>query len=464
MDYITLFKERHIEANENYPRNDIGIAKLFYDLHSAAICYVRESKMWFTYGGKMWEKDEGGLKVMELCKRFVQSLANYAAMLDDGSDESKAYTKYTAGFHTRRKREGLLSDARSIAPKSITVFDRDKLIFNCQNGTLSLNDMALRPHAPTDYLTKISPAEYRVGASCERWERFIGEVMSGDTDTARFLQKAFGYCLSGETALECFFILYGKTRTGKTTLSETVAHVLGDYAKTIQPQTLARRPSDGSAASPDVARLKGARLVNVPEPEKGLELNIALVKQLTGGDTYTGRFLNENPFEFRPEFKIFINTNHLPRTDDDTIFSSERVKLIPFDRRFMPKEQDNGLKCLFREPENMSGILNWLIAGYRLLQAEGLSIPEKVKAAIIEYQQGADIIGHFLCECTATHNKNRLPTTELYAAYTRWARDNGYKPMNKTDFLEVMRCRLDIRRGGVGYVAVGLVLDCHQTQ
>ena len=128
--------------------------------------------------------------------------------------------------------------------------------------------------------------------------------------------------------------------------------MLGEYARTIQPQTLSRRPADGGAASPDTARLKGARLVNVPEPEKGLELNIVLVKQLTGGDTYTARFLNENPVEFKPEFKIFINTNHLPRTSDDTVFLSGRVKLIPFDRHFLPHEQDNGLKAHFRKQKN----------------------------------------------------------------------------------------------------------------
>jgi len=190
MDYFGLFRERHIENSDDYPGNDIGVAKLFYDVHSAAICYVVEAKSWYTYTGKRWKKDEGGLKVMELCKGFVQSLAQYAETLDDGGDESKAYTRYTAGFHTRRKREGLLSDARSIAPKSLNAFDRDKLLFNCQNGTLSLTEMVLRPHSPTDYLTKISPVEYRAGAACERWEGFINEVMCGDTDTARFLQKA----------------------------------------------------------------------------------------------------------------------------------------------------------------------------------------------------------------------------------------------------------------------------------
>jgi len=462
-DYFTLFQEQGVSgAAPNYLNNDIGIARLFFNLHNTVVCYVIESKAWYTYTGRLWYKDEGSLAVMERCKNFVESLAQYAEQIDDGSDESKAFIKYTAGFHSRKRREALLSDARSIAPKSLTAFDRDKMLFNCQNGTFCLNDMMLHPHKPEDYITKISRVKYAEGAVCERWEQFIGEVMCGDADTARFLQKAYGCSLSGERAdMEVFFVLYGNTtRNGKSTLSETIAFILGDYARTIQPQTLSRRPNDGAVASPDIARLKGARLVNVPEPEKGLELNIALIKQLTGGDTYTGRFLHENPIEFKPEFTIFINTNHLPRTADDTVFSSGRVKLIPFDRHFTPEEQDAGLKRLFCSPENKSGILNWLISGYQLLMSEGLAVPARVSAAITSYRQEADIIGTFLSECTAEQDGARLATSVLYTAYTGWAKDNGYRQMNNKNFVAELRRRYDVKRdGNTGNVVLNLVLD-----
>ena len=462
-DYATSFREMRINDNTDYPHNDIGIASLFYGLHNDFIRFVMESKTWYVFDGRRWVKDENGFKVMELCKKFTQALAKYAENMDDGSEESKAFMKYTAGFTGRKRREGLLSDARSIKPMSLSEFDRNKTLFNCINGTYNLYKMTLTPHNPADYITKLARVKYDKNSTCERWERFINEIMCNNIETARFLQKAFGYCLSGDTSLECFFILYGNTtRNGKSTLSETVTNIFADYARTIQPQTLSRRPKDGSAASPDIARLKGARLVNMPEPEKGLELNIALIKQLTGGDTYTGRFLHENPIEFKPEFKIFINTNHLPRTADDTIFSSERVKLIPFDRHFAPNEQDTGLKKLFQKRENRSAILNWLIEGYKLLQTEGLTIPDKVQTAITEYRLGADIFGSFIRECTAERNGNRLPVSQLYTTYTAWAKDNGYQPMNKNTFVAELRRRFDVRRGSVGYVVVGLVMDCSQ--
>jgi len=207
------------------------------------------------------------------------------------------------------------------------------------------------------------------------------------------MQKALGYARTGDASLECFFVLYGSTtRNGKTTLTETIANILGDYARTIQPQTFSRQSADGASPSPNIARLKGARLVNMPEPERGLELNIARIKQLTGGDTYTGRFLNENPIEF----KFFINTNHRPRTFDDTVFSSDRMKLVPFEKHFAEAEQDKWLKKFFQRNASRFAILNWLIEGYRLLGAS----PQRVADATKAYRQEADSIGMCLVECT----------------------------------------------------------------
>jgi putative DNA primase/helicase len=176
--------------------------------------------------------------------------------------------------------------------------------------------------------------------------------------------------------------------------------------------------------------------------------------------TYTGRFLNENPVEFRPEFKIFINTNHLPRAADDTVFASGRVKLIPFDRHFTPEEQDAGLKKHFRKAKNRSAILNWLIEGYRLMLEVGLTTPPRVEAAIAAYRSEADVFGSFLAECTVEQDGARLPTSALYAVYTAWAKDNGYRPLNSKNFVGELRRRFEVRRTGTsGNVVIGVLLS-----
>lgn len=440
-----------------YPQNDIGIARLFFDLHNNAIRYVAEAKSWYAYNGQRWDKDDGGFKAMEFCKSFVQSFGDYANQTHADDNE---FLKWADKLTTRRNREAILRDAMSIAPVSISNFDRDLMLLNVQNGTFNLRTFTLQPHNPADMITKLAPVKYNQKARCPRWDKFIDEVMCGDRDLAIYLQKALGYALTGLTEYEVFFILYGeKTRNGKTTLLETIANVLGDYSRNTQAQSLARRSIDGSAATPDMARLKGARFVTVPEPEKGLELNIALIKQLTGGDTYTARFLNANCFEFKPEFKLFITTNHLPHTADDTVFISGRVKIIPFDRHFSEQEQDTGLKKYFRKSINKSAIFNYLVEGQRLIREMGFDAPPRVEAAIEAYRSEADILGLFLSEYTRSEEKSRLATSALYSCYTSWAKDNGYRPMSSKTLVGELRRRLDVRRdGAAGNVIVGLAL------
>jgi len=209
MDYISLFKEKSIEDNVDYPRNDIGVTRLFYDLHSGVIRYVIESKTWFFYDGRKWLKKNGQFRAMELCKDFTQAFSEYAAVHHAGD---AAFQKYAAKLTGRRNREGILSDARSIAPASLSDFDRDKYLLNVQNGTLNLKTFALQPHSAADMITKMAPVKYDPKAGCSRWERFIDEIMCGDTDTATYLQKALGYALTGDTSFDCFFILYGANR------------------------------------------------------------------------------------------------------------------------------------------------------------------------------------------------------------------------------------------------------------
>ena len=457
MDYVEAIKAAGFGENSAYPQNDIGIARLFYDLHSNLIRYVFEPKTWFAFDGQRWTQTKGLFHAAELCKTFTQAFSEYVAKFH--SDDSE-FVKYAAKTTARRNREGILKDAQSIAPMSIAEFDRNKLLFNCSNGTLNLQNFTLQPFNHADFITKLSGARYDSNIQFPRWDRFIDEIMCGDTATAAYLQKALGYSLTGLTEYESFYILFGATtRNGKSTLIDAVTNVLGDYACTIQPQTFARRSSDGAAASPDMARLKGARLVNMPEPEKGLELNVALIKQMTGGDRITVRAMYEAPTEMYSEFKPFINTNHLPRTSDDTIFTSGRVKIIPFERHFTEAEQDTGLKKAFCSHKVKSAILNWLVTGYRLLLEVGFDAPERVTAAIAEYRQEADVIGAFLSDCTIERDGARVPTPEMYSRYTHWAGENGYKPLNNRNFVGELRKRFTVKHDGrYGNVIHGIAL------
>ena len=259
-------------------------------------------------------------------------------------------------------------------------------------------------------------------------------------EKTKYLQKAFGYALTGNTRYECLFILYGATtRNGKGTAMETFLRLMGDYGKTARPETIgARFQPNGNAPSEDVARLNGARFVNISEPDKKLTLSAALVKSLTGNDTITARYLHENSFEYRPQFKMFINTNYLPQITDLTLFSSGRIKTIPFERHFEEWEQDRKLKELFAEPENLSGILNWCIEGLRLLEAEGFAEPQAVRAATAEYEHESDKIALFMEECLQEEKGALCRTSAVYEAYTRWCEGNGFYAENTRNFRSML--------------------------
>lgn len=243
--------------------------------------------------------------------------------------------------------------------------------------------------------------------------------MSGDTERAKFLQKILGYGLTGDTRHECMTILYGATtRNGKGTLCESVLKVLGEYGCTSRAETIAMKNyTNGSQPSEDVARLAGVRFVNISEPTKGMVLDAAKIKAMTGNDTLNARYLHENSFDFQPQFNIYVNTNYLPVINDMTLFTSDRIIIIPFDRHFDEQTRDTSLKQKFAEAEVQSAILNWLLEGYRLLRKEGLRLPKSVKAATERYQHDSDKMVLFFEDNLVADDTAEELTATVYARY-----------------------------------------------
>lgn len=416
------------DFNPRYSRDDIGTSLLFADFSKPIARYVAESKQWYNYRDGIWVPDTGNLMTTELCKRLVAGLLIYSTSITDDKQRTE-YQKFVSCLNKRNNREKILKDATSIHFVSMSDFDRNPYLLNCQNGTLDLKAGVFHPHNPSDLLTKMAGVKYDPNAVCIRWDQFVDEVTMGDKQLAIYLQKALGYALSGDTSEECFFLLYGpKSRNGKSTLMETVMHIMGDYSKSARPETIGERHTSGSSPNEDIARLAGARLVNISEPDKQLVLSVATVKTLTGNDTITARYLHENSFEFKPQFKMVINTNHLPRATDNTIFNSGRVKVIPFQRHFTPAEQDKTLKNTLTQPQNLSGILNWLIQGYNLFQAQRLVPPPVVEQATAEYQQDNDKYSRFLSDEFDIAPGCEERTLDAYVRYQAWCDTNGFRP------------------------------------
>ena len=172
---------------------------------------------------------------------------------------------------------------------------------------------------------------------------------------------------------------------------------------------------------------------------RGQKLDEALIKETTGGDRVTARFLFKEFFEFQPEFKLFLACNHKPeiRGTDEGIW--RRVKLVPFDVTIPPEQRDKRLPATLRA--ELPGILNWAIEGCQEWRRDGLKDPEEVKAATQSYREEMDLLALFLNECCEREEGGEVPTGELFDAYEEWCRKNGEQPVKKRTFGTLMKER-----------------------
>ena len=423
-----------------FPWTDIGAGRIFAAYYKDILRFVPERKMWFYYEDGIWQPDKSTIRAMKYCMDLADLMYTFALEIQD-EDKRKAYMKYVGRWQSHNNRVNILKDAQVHYPIPFSSFDTDLYIFNCKNGTLHIDTGEFTEHRSTDLLTKMSQVVYDPTARSDRFDTYIDEIMSGDQERAKFLQKIMGYGLTGDTRHECMTILYGATtRNGKGTLCESVLKVLGDYGCTARIESIAVRSfANGSQPNEDIARLAGIRFVNISEPGKGIVMDAAKVKTMTGNDTLNARYLHENSFDFQPQFKLYVNTNYLPVINDMTLFTSNRIIIVPFDRHFDERSQDTTLKRKFATEEVQSAILNWLLEGNRLLREEGLYLPESVKKATASYQHDSDKMALFAEETLIPDEKGEVLTSVLYARYKDWCQENGYYAEGMKNFKQSLQ-------------------------
>lgn len=425
---------------EQFEASDKGFGRLFATVFKDRHRYNPERRDFMLYNGSRWIDDTEGLAARSSAKDLSDALVRYAVSVDtDGK-----YLKAVTPLCNIRNRNNMLQDSRDITFFTNEDLDTNDYILNVQNGTLDLsgNDPVFLEHDPDMLLSKICNAEYDPAATCKEWDKFLLEIMQGDKEKIQYLQKIAGLSLTGNMQEETCFILYGSTtRNGKSTFCETLIYLLGDYALTMKPETLAVKQNlDSRQASGDVARLAGCRFCNASEPPKRMLFDTALLKSLLGRDSITARHLHQREFSFIPKFKLVINTNYLPTITDDTVFSSGRINVISFDRHFEPHEQDRHLKDKLRYKNELSGILNWCIDGLRLYRQQGLVPPGAVQKATETYRTDSDKIGNFINECLTKTGRNSK-AKDVYDLYIKWCDDNGYGCENKGNFFSELKTK-----------------------
>ncbi|MCM1220464.1 MAG: phage/plasmid primase, P4 family [Lachnospiraceae bacterium] len=412
--------------------DDTGNAQRMNDVFGDSLRYNFTDKRWMYYTDGKWQYDDKGNVfsaadvILERMKKETAVWAGY-----EGGSMVTDFEKHKKKTRSHNSKTNMIKEFQHLVPISPSELDTNKTLVNCPDSVINLENGEISRHSPDFYMTRM------LGTSMpenprkpEKWLTFLDDIFNRDKELIRYVQKALGYCLSGLTTEQCVFFLYGTGRNGKSTFLEVVRLILGDYATNIQPESIMMKSSN-SSANTDIARLKGARLVTSVEPNEGMRLNEGLVKQLTGDDMITARKLYGDEFEYRPEFKLWMATNHKPTIRGTDLGIWRRIHIIPFTVTIPEDKVDKNLGD--KLSEELPDILAWIVEGYRLWTAEGLTKPKIVEDAVKEYQNEMDVISAFLSSDFCVDG-GEAKASALYAVYCQWATDNNEYKMPSRKF------------------------------
>ncbi len=391
----------------------------FVAKHGEDARYVGPWEKWLLWDGARWKHDQL-LAIDKKAKQVAEGMVQEArALLKSAKDEdAKKLALKALDFAISTKDMGglraMLAAARSELAIGPDVLDRDPWLLNVENGTLDLTSGELRPHDKADWITKLAPVAYDPDAECPVWLSFLDTIFASNAELIGYMQRLIGYALTGDTSEHILPFLFGTGANGKSTLVETVLKLLGsDYGMKAAPDLLMARR--GESHPTDRADLFGKRLVACVETEEGRRMAEALTKELTGGDQIRARRMREDFWQFAPSHKVWLAGNHKPRIVGTDHGIWRRVKLIPFEVTIPDADQDKNLPA--KLTAELSGILNWALAGCRDWQANGMQEPAIVRAATNEYATDEDEVGQFLSEHCDLDDSYLAAGGELFAAF-----------------------------------------------
>ena len=445
------------KKDKEYPirsYDDTGNADRFIDRYGHLYKHSYITNKFYIYDGQKWKVDDRGA-IRKLIDEMIESIKNEKVLHSEDVTEEEAreafqkYYKKTRGTQSKKNIMNELMHRKTVTPDE---FDKDDMLLNVANGYVDLTSRELYKHDINKMFSQISNTDYSEKMQPAVWLDFLNDIFAGDKAVIRYIQKALGYSLTGSTREQVMFILFGKGRNGKSIFVETIAEILGDYSNNMQAKSLMVKKNDN--VNTDIARLSKARFVTSSEPNEGFRFDEGLIKQITGGDKVTARFLYAEEFEYTPKFKIWVSTNHKPiiRGTDDGIW--RRLVLIPFDVQIPEEKVDKDLKYkLLREAP---AILNWMAEGAYMWMREGLELPEKLKESSKAYRTEMDVIEQFIEDECKRVDDGRVKANELYSVYKNWANENNAYKMSNKDFGQKMKEKFKSKRMNTGMYYLGL--------
>lgn len=428
-----------------FPKNELDIADLVIHEQGHNLLYCADDGCFYIWNGQQWEQDARDFgRTHKLVKKIIRGLLVSASkILDDSQSEKSA--KFAAYAQTKKMIDAVEALIKADVLVKLVDFDSDPWLFNVANGTIDLHTGALLAHDRAHRITKMSKIVFDTKSKAPMWNDFLQQIF-GSEELIQFVQRAVGYTMAGVVhEKKSFFIAHGLKNTGKSTFINTLIDIFSDHQHTLDVDSLMQKQGGGSGISNDIAALCGKRFVTSQESEKGQRLKEGMIKQWTGRDKISARFLHREFFDFTPTFKVWLSTNNRPGiSSDDAVWA--RINLIPFTHQFTADEIQGSLKklgCAYEKyltDNELSGILNWCLAGCASWQHDGLGTSPEVDAANAEYRNDMDTIGNFLRDYIAEINDTQnIGIQELYTAYQNWSESTGQHALKKPNFEQEVR-------------------------
>jgi len=418
-------------AVETSPITDMGNARRFVDEVAGNLRYEPVRKTWFAWTGTYMRSDDDG-EPLRAARRVALTLEDQARTIED-HDLRKKVLSSARQQQSLARLNAMVELARTEPEIPILAqnLDTHHHLLNVANGVVDLRTGILMPHDRSLLLTKVVPTAYNPKAKCPRFLKFLDQVFEGDRERICFMNRVMGYVSTGDASEQVFFICVGAGANGKSTLLNGVSHVLDAYAGHTPSETLVAHKM-GRSASNDLARLRGLRLVTASEFNPDEKLATGLMKQLTGNEKITARFLYREHEEYVPTCKFVLATNDIPHMDaaDDALF--RRVVPIPFNRVFSRDEQDHGLsEALKGEAE---GILAWIVRGAVDWYENGLRTPKSILSIVDEIRREMDPVAQFLDDVCIQGGSFEIGSAALHGFYATWAHRHGVPPLDGRSF------------------------------
>ncbi len=291
------------------------------------------------------------------------------------------------------------------------------------------------PADPDALCTRSTAVPADVGGACPMWRSFLDEATGGNVELQGYLQRLFGYALTGITREQHLTFIYGPGGNGKGVFLNVLNGILGSYAQPAEMSMFTARL--GEAHTTELAMLAGARLVTASETQAGKRWDEARVKALTGGDPVVARFMRQDNFTYLPQFKLVFAGNHQPELRHVDAAMRRRIHMVPFVTR--PSQPDPELGAKLRE--EWPAILAWAVEGCLAWQREGLNPPAAVRAATDDYFAEEDAIGKWIDEM-CEHGAGALTSlAELFDAWRQYANRMGEDVGNNKTLAKALRSR-----------------------